>query len=141
VHGRFHVVKKAQRRQKTKNNTAACLRLLNYLVFFRPAAEWAVSILPWVVSRGRSHGFLWADSIIHRMRGKATQLRLIRQKAIEGVSRRLLKFIGREECKHRHPKSADPTYRRTKSLKHVTKGGAPIPHWKPLRLENVRMEH
>jgi hypothetical protein len=30
----------------------------------RPAADRAVSILPWVVSLGRSYWFLWAGSII-----------------------------------------------------------------------------
>jgi hypothetical protein len=34
--------------------------------FLRPAADRAVSILPWVVSRGRSCGFLWADSSIQK---------------------------------------------------------------------------
>jgi hypothetical protein len=50
-----------------KDNVAACLCFQNYLAFFRPAADRAVSILPWVVSRGRSYGFLWADSIIQKM--------------------------------------------------------------------------
>jgi hypothetical protein len=31
-----------------------------------PAADRAVSILTWVVSRGRSYGLLWADSIIQK---------------------------------------------------------------------------
>jgi hypothetical protein len=52
-------------------------------------------------------------SIIQKSRGRAIQLRLNRQLVIEGVSQRLLKSIGREECKHRCPKLADPTYRRT----------------------------
>jgi hypothetical protein len=43
-----------------KDNTAACSCLLNYLAFLRPMADRAVSMVPWVVSRGRSHGFLWA---------------------------------------------------------------------------------
>jgi hypothetical protein len=52
-------------RQQIKDDAAACLCFfLNYLVFLRPAADRAVSILPWVVSRGRSYGFLWAGSII-----------------------------------------------------------------------------
>jgi hypothetical protein len=38
----------------------------NYLACLRPAADRAVSILPWVVSPGRSHGFLWAGSIIQK---------------------------------------------------------------------------
>jgi hypothetical protein len=53
---------------KQKDNTAACLCFLNYLAFLRPAADRAVSILPWVVSRGRSYGFLWADSSTHDRR-------------------------------------------------------------------------
>jgi hypothetical protein len=42
------------------------LCFLNYLAFLRPAADRAVSILPWVVSRSRSYGFLWACSIIQK---------------------------------------------------------------------------
>jgi hypothetical protein len=33
-----------------KDNTAACLCFLNYLAFLRPAADRALSILPWVIS-------------------------------------------------------------------------------------------
>jgi hypothetical protein len=36
-----------------KDSAAACLCFLNYLAFLRPAADRALSILPWVVSRGR----------------------------------------------------------------------------------------
>jgi hypothetical protein len=39
---------------------------LNYLVFLRPAADRAVSIFSWVLSRGRSYEFLWAGSIIQK---------------------------------------------------------------------------
>jgi hypothetical protein len=63
--------KRGPTKQATKHdNAAACLYFLNYLAFLRPAAEWAVSVLPWVVSRGRSYGFLWADSIIQKCEGK-----------------------------------------------------------------------
>jgi hypothetical protein len=51
--------KRAEQATK-KDNAAACLCFLNYLAFLRPAADWAVSILPWVVSPGRSYGFSWA---------------------------------------------------------------------------------
>jgi hypothetical protein len=44
-----------------KDNAAACLCFLNYLAFLRPAAVRTVSILPWIASRGRPYGFLWAD--------------------------------------------------------------------------------
>jgi hypothetical protein len=54
-------------KQATKNdNAAACLCFLNYLAFLRLAADRAVSILPWVVSPGRSYGFLRAGSIIQK---------------------------------------------------------------------------
>jgi hypothetical protein len=43
-----------------------CLCFLNYLAFLRPAADREVSILPWVVSPGRSYAFLWAGSIIQK---------------------------------------------------------------------------
>jgi hypothetical protein len=49
-----------------KDNAAACLCFLIYLAFFRPEADRAASILPWVVSRGRSCGFLWADSSLQK---------------------------------------------------------------------------
>jgi hypothetical protein len=47
-----------------KDNATACSCFLNYLAFLRPAADRAVSLLPWFVSRGRSYGFLWAGSFI-----------------------------------------------------------------------------
>jgi hypothetical protein len=58
----------AQRaKQAAKNdNAAACFYILNYLAFLRTAADRAISILPWVVTRGRSCGFLWAGSIIQK---------------------------------------------------------------------------
>jgi hypothetical protein len=43
--------KRAKQASK-KDNAAACLCNLNYLAFLRPAADRAVHILPWVVSRG-----------------------------------------------------------------------------------------
>jgi hypothetical protein len=43
--------------KKKVDNAAACLCFLNYLAFLRPAADRALSVLPWVVSRGRSYGF------------------------------------------------------------------------------------
>jgi hypothetical protein len=56
-------MQRGQSRQQQKDNAAACLCFLNYLALLRPAADRAVSVLPCVVSRGRSYGFLWADSI------------------------------------------------------------------------------
>jgi hypothetical protein len=52
--------KTAKQTTKTDN----CLCFLNYLAYLRPAADRVVSILSWVVSLGRSYGFLWAGSII-----------------------------------------------------------------------------
>jgi hypothetical protein len=54
------------KRAKQATKKGNCLCFLNYLVFLRPAADRAVSILPWVVSPGRSYGFLWAGSIIQK---------------------------------------------------------------------------
>jgi hypothetical protein len=65
---------------------------------------------------------------------------LFANKRSKAFSRRLLKSSGREECKHRCPKLADSTNRRTTSSKHVKKRGAPFPNRKPLRGENGR-EH
>jgi hypothetical protein len=64
---RYGTYAKRAKQATKKVNAAACLCFLKYLVFLRPAADRAVSILPWVVSRGRSYGFLWADSIIQKM--------------------------------------------------------------------------
>jgi hypothetical protein len=50
--------------RQQKDNAAAGLCFRNYLAFLRPAADRAVPILPWVVSRGRSYRYLWADSVI-----------------------------------------------------------------------------
>jgi hypothetical protein len=57
--------KKAKQATK-KDYAAAFFCFLNYLAFLRPAADRAVSILPWIVSRGRSYGFLLADSVIQK---------------------------------------------------------------------------
>jgi hypothetical protein len=54
------------KRAKKETKIDNCLCFLNYLAFLRPAADRAVSILPWVVSRGRSYGFLWAGSMIQK---------------------------------------------------------------------------
>jgi hypothetical protein len=44
-----------------------CLCFLYYLAFLRPAADRAVSILPWVVSPGRSYEFLWAVRLFKKI--------------------------------------------------------------------------
>jgi hypothetical protein len=62
---KWYIFKEGQAATKI-DIAAACLCFLNYLAFRRPAADRAVSILPWVVSRGRSYGFLWAVSIIQK---------------------------------------------------------------------------
>jgi hypothetical protein len=54
--------------RQQKQNAAACLCFLNYLTFHRLAADRTDSILSWVVSRGRSHGFLSADSSVQKVR-------------------------------------------------------------------------
>jgi hypothetical protein len=54
--------KRAEQATK-KDNAAACLCFLKNLAFLRPAADRADSILSWVVSPGRSYGFLWAGSM------------------------------------------------------------------------------
>jgi hypothetical protein len=54
------------KRAKQATKKDSCLCFLNYLAFLRLAADRAVSILPWVVSPGRSYGFLWAGSIIQK---------------------------------------------------------------------------
>jgi hypothetical protein len=51
---------KQQKRQRR------CLSFFNYLTLLRPAADRAAYILPWVQSRGSSHGLLWGDSSIQK---------------------------------------------------------------------------
>jgi hypothetical protein len=50
-------------KQETKIDSRLCF--LNYLAFLRPAADRAVYIRAWVVSRGRSCGFLWAVRLLN----------------------------------------------------------------------------
>jgi hypothetical protein len=126
--------------QHQKDNAAACLCFLIYLTFLRPAADRAVSILPWVVSRGRSHGFLWADSIFCKCDEGRSNSGLFASKRSKVLSRRLLKYIGRKECKHRCPKVADPTYRRTKLSELVKMRGALFPHRKLPRGEKGKRD-
>jgi hypothetical protein len=109
---KWHMCKEGQAGNK-KDNAAACLCFLNYLAFLRPAADRAVSILPWVVSPGRSYGFLWAVRLFKKCEVGLSNSGLFASKRPKANSRRLLKSIGREECKHRCLKLADPTYRRT----------------------------
>jgi hypothetical protein len=59
---KWHICKEGQA-GNTKDN---CLCFLNYLAFLQPAADGAVSILPWIVSPGRSYEFLSAGSIIQK---------------------------------------------------------------------------
>jgi hypothetical protein len=61
---KWHMCKEGQAGNINNNNAAVCLCFPNYLAFLRPAADRAVYILPLFVSRGRSYGFLWADSIL-----------------------------------------------------------------------------
>jgi hypothetical protein len=62
---KWHICKEGKAATKI-DNAGTCLCYLNYLAFLQPAADRAVSILLWVVSRGRSYGFLWAGSIIQK---------------------------------------------------------------------------
>jgi hypothetical protein len=80
-------------RQQQKDNTAACLCFLKYLAFLRPAADRAVSILAWVVSRGRSCLFLLADSDIQEYEEGRFNSGLFASKRSTALSRRLMKSI------------------------------------------------
>jgi hypothetical protein len=62
---KWHMCKEGQAGNK-KYNAAAYLCFLKNLASLQPAADRAASILPLVVSRGRSYGFLWACSIIKK---------------------------------------------------------------------------
>jgi hypothetical protein len=63
MQSKWRICKEGQAGNNKKDNAAACLCFLNYLAFLWPEADQAISILPWVVSRGRSYGFLWACKI------------------------------------------------------------------------------
>jgi hypothetical protein len=63
---KWHMCKEGKAGNK-KDKAAACLYFLNYLAFLRPAADRAVSILPWVVSPGRSYRFIWAVRLFKKM--------------------------------------------------------------------------
>jgi hypothetical protein len=52
---------RAYQETTTKDYTAASFCFLKYLASLRPEADRAVSILPWVLSRGSLCKFLWAD--------------------------------------------------------------------------------
>jgi hypothetical protein len=78
-------------KQATKiDNAAACLSFLKYLAFLRPAADRAVSILPWVVSRGCSYGLLWAGLIFQKNVRKDNPTPAYSPESDRGVSRHLL---------------------------------------------------
>jgi hypothetical protein len=53
----WHVCKEGWRWQHIYNSTVACLCYLPYIAFLRSAADRTGSVLPWVVSRGRSYRF------------------------------------------------------------------------------------
>jgi hypothetical protein len=71
--------KRAKQAIKKESAPRLACAFLNYVAFLRPAADRAVSILPWVVSRGRSYGFLWTVRLFKMMWGRTFELRLIRQ--------------------------------------------------------------
>jgi hypothetical protein len=63
---KWHICKEGKAGNKKKTTPRLACVFLNYLAFLRPAADRAVSILPLVVRRGRSYGFLWADLMIQK---------------------------------------------------------------------------
>jgi hypothetical protein len=90
--------------------------------------------LTWVVSRGRSEVFLWADSIFQKCEEGRSNFGLFASKRLRTFSRRFLKSIGRHERKHRRSKLANPTYKRIKLSRRAKKRVLPFSHMKPLRL-------
>jgi hypothetical protein len=83
--------------QQQYNNTVACLCLLSYLAFLRPKAHRSNSVLPWVLSRGNSYEFLWADSAIWLCKQGRSDSGLSSHRCAKPFTRRLLMSIGREE--------------------------------------------
>jgi hypothetical protein len=97
----------------------------------------ALSLLPWVVSRGRSYVFFWADPIIR----KDNPIPAYSQVSIEGASGLLLKSNGREECKHRCSTLVDPTHRRTKIIETCQEDGCAVSTQETDALRKLEMEH
>jgi hypothetical protein len=70
--------------RQQKKTTLRLAVFLNYLAFLQPAANRAVSVLPRIVSQGRSYGFLCGlIGIFKKMGGRAIQLLLIRRFVIQ----------------------------------------------------------
>jgi hypothetical protein len=76
------------------------LYFLNYLAFFRPEADRAVSVRPWVVSRGRLYGLLWAGSVIQKENEKEEEQSnsgIFSSDVSTAFSQRLFRLIWRED--------------------------------------------
>jgi hypothetical protein len=128
---------KRAKQATNKDNAAACLCFLNYLATLQPAADRAVCILPWVVSRGRSYGLFWAGS---RTKKKVRKNDPTPAYSPVSVQNRLTALFGVHWARSvQAPMSRisgpNSTHRRTTLSKHVKKRGAPFPHRKPLRGE------
>jgi hypothetical protein len=80
-------------------DAAACLCFLNYLAFLQPEADRTYSVLPWVVTRGRSNRFLWANSIIQKKKCEEgpSNSGLFSSKRSKPPLQRFKEFTGREE--------------------------------------------
>jgi hypothetical protein len=118
--------KKAKHR-KEKDETTVCLRFLNYLAsFLWPSADRAVSILPWVVSRGRSYGCLWADLIIRLYKERLSYFVEVASISDRSAPTAIAEFNGHEEHKHRCPKLANPNFQETCLIEQLRNKGCAI---------------
>lgn len=79
-----------RRRQQKIQSRGLLMLVFNDPAFIRPATDQAGYLLPWVVSQGRSFGFLRADSSIRNVRNEI-QLRQIHQYAFANVLTTLVK--------------------------------------------------
>jgi hypothetical protein len=63
-----------------KCNAANRLSFQTYPAFLRSAADRTDPVLPWVVSRGRSYGFLWAESTLRLSEEERSNFNLLASK-------------------------------------------------------------
>jgi hypothetical protein len=58
------------------DNAAAFWCFVNFIALLRPTADRTDSVIPWVVSRGHSYRFLWADSIVQKFKERQSKFGL-----------------------------------------------------------------
>jgi hypothetical protein len=99
---------------KIRRRCSLCV--LNYLAFFRPAADQTDSALPWVASRGHSYSFLWADSIVKKYKLSSLLWESLKN-VPEAHLQRSFEVFGSEKRNALTPRIRKFNFRRTTSSK------------------------